>query len=57
MMEHSDNPIRAKGLSPPAGIKIHFTTTWHLFKRYADPKFNIEIIAIVVASRVAPNKI
>lgn len=48
-------PEKGEGLSLPAGIKIDYDNV-ALFKRYADPKFNIEYV-IVVASQVAPNKV
>lgn len=48
-------PEKGEGLSLPAGVKIDYDNL-ALFKRYADPKFNIEYL-IIVASQVAPNKI
>jgi len=48
-------PEKGAGMSLPAAVKIDYDNV-ALFKRYADPKFNIEYV-ILVTSQVAPNKI
>jgi DNA-binding beta-propeller fold protein YncE len=48
-------PKEGEGLSLPAGVAIDYDHV-ALFKRYADPKFDIEYL-IVVASQIAPNKV
>ena len=46
---------KVEGLSLPAAIKIDYDNV-ALFKKYADPKFNVEYI-VLVTSQVAPNKV
>jgi hypothetical protein len=48
-------PKDGQGLSLPAGVAIDYDNV-ALFKRYADPKFEVEYL-IVVASQIAPNKV
>ena len=48
-------PNQGEGMSLPAAVKIDYDNVG-LFKKYADPKFNVEYL-ILVTSQVAPNKI
>ena len=48
-------PKEGEGLSLPAGVAIDYDHV-ALFKRFADPKFDIEYL-ILVASQIAPNKV
>ncbi len=48
-------PEKGEGMSLPAAVKIDYDNV-ALFKKYADPKFNIEYL-ILVTSQVAPNKV
>ena len=48
-------PGKGEGMSLPAAIKIDYDNV-ALFKKYADPKFNVEYL-ILVTSQVAPNKV
>lgn len=46
---------KAEGLNLPAGVSIDYDNV-PLFRRYADPRFNIEYL-ILVASQFGPNKV
>ncbi len=48
-------PEKGEGMSLPAAVKIDYDNV-ALFKKYADPNFNIEYL-ILVTSQVAPNKV
>ncbi len=48
-------PEKSEGMSLPAAIKIDYDNV-ALFKKYADPKFNVEYL-ILVTSQVSPNKV
>ncbi len=48
-------PDKGEGMSLPAAVRIDYDNV-ALFKKYADPKFNIEYL-ILVTSQVSPNKV
>jgi hypothetical protein len=48
-------PGKGEGMSLPAAVKIDYDNVAR-FKKYADPKFDIEYL-ILVTSQVAPNKV
>ena len=48
-------PEKGEGMSLPAAVKIDYDNV-ALFKKYADPNFNLEYV-ILVTSQVAPNKV
>ncbi len=48
-------PEKGEGMSLPAAVKIDYDNV-ALFKKYADPNFDIEYL-ILVTSQVAPNKV